>query len=108
MGLDSLINSVETIDVRIVDSTFVKNLRQDLKLSQRQFGDLFGVSGSSVARWESEGVLQMETKIKIMLVRLRQKYDADKAQTRKDLKVLLILGGLVAFLFYLFKDVDSA
>lgn len=83
----------------------IKSLREQTGLSQAKFGQLLGVTGGSVAHWES-GIRTPPPIYHAGLLRLREK--VDKSPNPKDIETALvgfiIAGGLVAFLAWLFSD----
>ena len=83
----------------------IKALREQTGLSQSKFGQLLGVTGGSVAHWES-GLRTPPPIYHAGLLRLRDK--VDKSQNTKEIENILIgfilAGGLVAFMAWLFND----
>lgn len=83
----------------------IREIREQTGLSQAKLGQLLGVTGGSVAHWES-GLRTPPPLYQAGLVKLRER--VQQSTGPKDLEKVLIgfilAGGLVAFLGWLFSD----
>ncbi|MBK7033385.1 MAG: helix-turn-helix domain-containing protein [Ignavibacteria bacterium] len=83
----------------------IKTLREQTGLSQSKFGQLLGVTGGSVAHWES-GLRTPPPIYHAGLLRLRDKVNtSDNPREIENILIGFILaGGLVAFMAWLFNE----
>lgn len=99
--------------MHIVNAEFIKKLRMDMKMSQAQFSQIFGVTYQSIQNWENNRSLPNSTQ-SAMLVQLRNKYDSYYEKNRgKNYQIsdyingILLAGGIMAFLFWLFNQEEK-
>ena len=84
-----------------MDTNNISKLRERLKLSQAQFGNLFGVHPMTVSKWE-RGVLQPNS---YQLALINEFGRAAKAkEVRETLGAVLIGAGIAAALYLLLKN----
>jgi len=81
----------------------IKSLRKSTKLTQDEFGNLFGVSGAIISRWES-GIHTPDPFKQQALRQLETKLNKSNAEAMEKMKELAIAGGIMLFLLWLFKD----
>jgi DNA-binding transcriptional regulator YiaG len=78
----------------------IAQLRQDLGLSQVEFGQLFGAHFMTVSKWE-RGVLQPSAYQEVLMDQFRKTANEKKAKETEELKKLLVGAGVVAALVWL-------
>lgn len=83
-----------------VDSKAIAQLRNDLGLSQVQFGQLFGAHFMTVSKWERD-LLRPSAYQLALMDQFRKTADQKKAQEFEELKKLLVGAGVVAALVWL-------
>ncbi len=79
----------------------ISQLRKQLKLSQAQFGNLFGVHPMTVSKWE-RGLLE-PTDYQLALMKEFGKA-AKKKEVQKTIGSVLVGAGIAAALFLLLKN----
>jgi transcriptional regulator with XRE-family HTH domain len=77
---------------------YIAKLREDLNLSQTEFGNLLGVHAMTVSKWE-RGVLKPNSYQMALMQQFRATADAQKVDD--TVKNLLIGAGIVAALIWL-------
>ena len=82
-----------------MDSSLIVALRHDLRLSQSEFGQLFGAHAMTVSKWE-RAVLSPSAYQQALMQQFRRTADDQKAQAQ-DVKNLLVGAGVVAALVWL-------
>ncbi len=94
--------------MNILSPAEIKALRQETGLSQSKFGQLLGVTGGSVAHWES-GIRTPPPIYHAGLLRLKEKVKKSKSpkEIENTLIGFILAGGLLAFLAWLFNDDKS-
>lgn len=91
----------------VIDGNYVRKLRNDTGLSVYDFANMFGVSGQTVHNWESNKSYPSSLHIANMM-QLRKKIDQYRNSNTMDdvqkvLSTLLITGGIIAVLYWLFN-----
>lgn len=82
---------------------WIKQLREDLGLSQVQFGQLFGVHTMTVSRWE-RGALSPSDYQHGLMLEFRKSATRRKAAGQDDpLGALLVTMGIVGVIYLLLK-----
>lgn len=83
-----------------MDENAISQLRNDLGLSQVQFGQLLGAHFMTVSKWE-RGVLSPNTYQLALMEQFRKTADKKKAEAQEQLGTILLGAGLVAALAWL-------
>lgn len=92
-----------------INGEFIKQIRSDSHLGLDEFSKLFGVTTATIVNWESNRSYPNALQIAYM-IQLRKKLDEyirknDSSENiKKIISTLLITGGIVAILSWLFKD----
>lgn len=81
-----------------MDSSLIVALRHDLRLSQSEFGQLFGAHAMTVSKWE-RAVLSPSAYQQALMQQFRRTADDQKAEDK--VKNLLVGAGVVAALVWL-------
>lgn len=84
-----------------VSHVFVSKLREDLNLSQAEFGNLLGVHAMTVSKWERD-ILKPNSYQMALMQQFRATADSKKVDD--TVKNLLIGAGIVAALFWLLNS----
>jgi len=92
-----------------VDGDWIKKLREDSGLTYQHLSNVLAVAPQTITKWESNqsspSQLQLAT-----LIRLRDKVDEErnlsksKDEISKNIKALLITGGILGLFFWLFNS----
>lgn len=94
-----------------VNGEFIKKIRIDANLSLDEFSKLFGVTTSTIVNWESNKSYPNSLQI-AYLIQLRNKIDvylkknSPNENLKKIISTLLITGGIIAILGWLFNNDD--
>lgn len=81
----------------------IRNLRTALNFSQIEFGQLFGVGYQTVLNWENGRTEPSAYQLGIMM-ELRKKVEGlYVTDASKNIRNVLIAGGVIAFLYWLFQ-----
>lgn len=91
----------------VIDGNYIKKLRNDTGLNVYEFANMFGVSGQTVLNWESNKSYPSPLHIANM-TQLRAKIDTYRNNDTTDdvqkvISSLLITGGIIAVLYWLFN-----
>jgi putative transcriptional regulator len=81
----------------------ITNLRKSLRLSQVEFGQLFGAHAMTVSKWE-RGLLQPTAYQVALLRQFQVTADEKKVDAQEQVKSLLIGAGVVAALVWLLSS----
>lgn len=80
---ETVIPDQEELRKMRITGKMIKKLRDRLKLTQTEFGQLMGVSGQSVYQWEhKDGAIRLRDTTRVALQRVRQ---LSPAQAREEL-----------------------
>ena len=75
-------------------------LRADLRLSQAEFGQLFGAHAMTISKWERSVLTPSAYQVALM-TQFRRTVDAQRRQDQEKVKNLLVGAGVVAALVWL-------
>jgi transcriptional regulator with XRE-family HTH domain len=87
----------------IGEKSWVLELRQSMKMSQVEFGQLFGVHFMTVSRWE-RGILSPTPYQLALMEQFRKAAEITKAGEIENAKKLLVGAGVVAALLWLLSQ----
>lgn len=81
-------------------------MRADMKLTQADFGRLFGVHFMTVYKWEYGKLVPTDYQ-KALLQSFRTAVDKKQAEVQQQIGALLVGAGVVAALLFLLSTADS-
>lgn len=81
----------------------ITQLRQDLGLSQVDFGRLFDSHFMTVSKWE-RGITSPSPYQFALMQKFRETADAKKLEAQEQVKQLLVGAGVIAALFWLLSN----
>jgi putative transcriptional regulator len=84
--------------IQLMNPDFIAALRRDLRLSQGEFGQLFGAHAMTVSKWE-RGLLSPSAYQQALMHQFRR--TADERTDQDQVKNLLVGAGVVAALVWL-------
>ena len=88
----------------IFSSDELRAIRKRARLNTVEMGKLIGVNPQSVSNWENKRGQPSELH-SLSYYKLKEKLKNARArEINKEIKMILITGGVLAFMAYLFKD----
>lgn len=94
-------------NVIFIDGLFISNLRKDMNMTQVQFASIFGIAHTTVQGWENNRSTPNAQQLATIL-QLRRRYDFLKTQKSKEeasktVTNILLTGGIIALMFWIFS-----
>lgn len=93
----------------IVDGNWIRKLREDSGLTYQYFSNMFAVTPQTVVNWETGKSIPSQYHL-AGLLQLRSKVDKERQKAKStddisnNIKTILITGGIVALLVWLFSN----
>lgn len=86
-----------------MNNSEIRQLREDLGLSQVDFAQLFGAHFMTVSKWE-RGIAAPSAYQLALMGQFRETADAKKQEAKEQVKQLLVGAGIVAALVWLLSS----
>jgi len=93
----------------VIDGNWIRKLREDSGLTYQYFANIFAVTPQTIVNWETGKSSPSQYHL-AGLLQLRNKIDRERQMSKsseeisKNLKNLLITGGIIALLVWLFSS----